>query len=892
MSFRCLLVAGLCLTLAEISVSAQTTARYTLAGIVRDTTGAVLVSVDVNLTPTDGGDTRTIVTDPMGRFTFPSLLPGAYRVSAVTAGFSEAASLVHVAAEPLTTVELVMHVVMTEHVEVSTSLDAPVATSLASTTLTGAALEALPDDPGALLQRVRELAGATDGVGQVAAMVDGFTGGLWLPPKQAIQAIRISSNWFAAEFAEPGQARIDIITKPGTNTVHGDLRVNVNNEAMNARNALATQHPSGAMRDVAGYLSGSLVPGRWSFVLYAGQWTQEQQHVINATVLDRAYLPVQQVETVTSPSSVSNLWFGTSYQLAPLHMLAISFSRTAQIASNLGLDSGLDLAERSYRRRASDRALRATVTSVPSTRLLNELRVQANPNESMVRADSSAPAVIVFDAFSGGGNQDALLSETRHRDVQLVDSVTLSVPRHTLKAGIDLRSARRRYRETTGFGGVFMFGASFDDEGAVISPLDNYRRTLLGLPESGPSQFRITRGNPDVRFRETSLGVFAQDDWIPTSRLTFSYGLRGDAQTAASQAGLGGRAGVAIAADTTRKNVIRMGAGTFYHRIEPELTLDIVRLDGRHQEEVRVNDPSFFPAVPANLGSVAASIPTIYTAASDLQAPQILMSAASYDRELPAGMFGTVKYSYQHGRDLFRTRNVNGLDVEAQNPEGGSRVFQYESTGRLRRHELSSGWRWTTGARGSFFANYSWVHGRSDTDGRSSLPADAGRIGQELGPTAIDRTHSMNAGANVTLAADVQISGYVTASSGRVFNITTGYDNNGDGIFTDRPALVAVDTPGAIHTPYGSLLASRPAEAVMLQRNAGRDPASVRFDLRASRAFRYRPGGALVVTASVENLLNRANFEGGNGVLTSSSFGDPKRAGSPRRISLSSGLSF
>jgi hypothetical protein len=114
------------------------------------------------------------------------------------------------------------------------------------------------------------------------------------------------------------------------------------------------------------------------------------------------------------------------------------------------------------------------------------------------------------------------------------------------------------------------------------------------------------------------------------------------------------------------------------------------------------------------------------------------MSAASYDRELPAGMFGTVKYSYQHGRDLFRTRNVNGLDVEAQNPEGGSRVFQYESTGRLRRHELSSGWRWTTGARGSFFANYSWVHGRSDTDGRSSLPADAGRIGQELGPTAID----------------------------------------------------------------------------------------------------------------------------------------------------------
>jgi hypothetical protein len=278
---------------------------------------------------------------------------------------------------------------------------------------------------------------------------------------------------------------------------------------------------------------------------------------------------------------------------------------------------------------------------------------------------------------------------------------------------------------------------------------------------------------------------------------------------------------------------------------------------------------------------------------ADLRAPRVLMSAVSYDRELTAGMFVTLKYSHQYGTGLIRTRDINAPAAAGGRPDTRlGQVLQYESTGRLRRHELTSGWRWNAGAHGSVFANYSYARGRTDTDGRGTLPADGLRLDGEIGPAVADRPHYANIGAHFTLPGDLFVSPYLTAVSGRVFNITTGFDNNGDGIFADRPALATAGTPGAVRTPYGWLLAARAADAQMVGRNAGRDPASLRLDMRVSRGFGYTTGASFVVAAGFENLLNRANFEGVNGVITSPSFGVPTRAGAPRRVNLAAGISF
>lgn len=648
-----------------------------------------------------------------------------------------------------------------------------------------------------------------------------------------------------------------------------------------------------------------MVPRRWSFVVYRGYWTQQQNQVINATILDANNQPASYLDTVAVPSRVDNLWIGSTYQITPLHTLAVSFSGTTERANNLGLDNGLDLEERAYRRTATNRAVRTTLTSVPSTRVLNELRAQVNPNHSTSRADSSAPAVLVFDAFNSGGNQGALFMATDHVDFDVADTLTLYAKKHSLKVGVDARSTNRRYIDSTNAGGVFVFGADFERDASgrplagdagdrpLISPLEHYRRTLLGLSGYTPTQFWLTRGNPEVGFRQTWMGAFAQDDWIASPRLTLSYGLRTEWQTASSQPALGVRAGLAHALDDGHKNVVRAGVGVFFQQIAPELTLDVTRLDGRHQTQVVIDNPPFFPSVPTEIAGAAASLPTMYVKDDALRTPAVWISAVSYERGVTEHTFLTLKYSFQHGVDLLRTRNINAPDLTGTRPfEAYGPVLQYESAGRLQRQEVVSGWRWNAGAHGSFFANYSYIHARSDTDGRTTVAADPSRQEEEFGPAAADRTHSATIGANVSLPAQVQVSPYLMAASGRVFNISTGFDNNGDGLFVDRPALVAPGSPGAIQTPYGTFLADRPADARMVVRNAGRDPAAMRLDLRVARSFRYRTGGMFVVAGNVENVFNRANFEGVNGVVTSPSFGMAKRAGLPRRVNLAASFSF
>ena len=44
-------------------------------------------------------------------------------------------------------------------------------------------------------------------------------------------------------------------------------------------------------------------------------------------------------------------------------------------------------------------------------------------------------------------------------------------------------------------------------------------------------------------------------------------------------------------------------------------------------------------------------------------------------------------------------------------------------------------------------------------------------------------------GGSVRLPWEVRVNPFVILSSGRPFNITTGRDNNGDTLFTDRPAF-------------------------------------------------------------------------------------------------------
>ena len=100
-------------------------------------------------------------------------------------------------------------------------------------------LAALSDDPDELSQQLQAMAGPGAGPNGGQIYIDGFTGGN-LPNKSSIREVRINSNPFSPEYERPGFGRIEILTKPGTDTLHGQAFGQFNNEMLNSRSPLLT----------------------------------------------------------------------------------------------------------------------------------------------------------------------------------------------------------------------------------------------------------------------------------------------------------------------------------------------------------------------------------------------------------------------------------------------------------------------------------------------------------------------------------------------------------------------------------------------------------------------------------------------------------------------------
>src|SRR5579859_2409178 len=111
-----------------------------------------------------------------------------------------------------------------------------------ATVLRGQDLDALSDDPDELEAQLKALGGAAAGPSGARIYVDGFAGGR-LPPKSSIAEVRVNLNPYSAENDAPGAARVEVITKPGGQTVHGRFMADLNRPQMNSRNPFLADDP-------------------------------------------------------------------------------------------------------------------------------------------------------------------------------------------------------------------------------------------------------------------------------------------------------------------------------------------------------------------------------------------------------------------------------------------------------------------------------------------------------------------------------------------------------------------------------------------------------------------------------------------------------------------------
>jgi len=149
---------------------------------------------------------------------------------------------------------------------------------------------------------------------------------------------------------------------------------------------------------------------------------------------------------------------------------------------------------------------------------------------------------------------------------------------------------------------------------------------------------------------------------------------------------------------------------------------------------------------------------------------------------------------------------------------------------------------------------------KSDSDG--GFPAYSYDLGNEYGNSALDVRHVFFLGGSFTLPWKLRLNPFITASSGRPFNITRGIDANGDSQFTERPTFAEVNARCVqliLPNSWCNIGDNNPNAIV--PRNFGRGPSSVNVNLSLSKTIGF--GGAKKSAMSAPTAQDSGGNRGG-----------------------------
>ncbi|MGE3510343.1 MAG: carboxypeptidase regulatory-like domain-containing protein, partial [Vicinamibacterales bacterium] len=594
---------------------ARAQAVGSVAGVITDQTTLVLPGVIVEARNLETGAIRTVVTDAEGRYTMPLLPPGRYRITMSLTGFETAShEPVAVSVDSTSRLDQTLSVsalvtvvdvgptwpaVETRHAtlglvvnreqivdlplngrnftQLGTLLPGVVAPPAA---FGGGSGDATPGGFGATTtgfsvngQRSQSNNFLLDG----ASNNDTFNTGFVLrPPPDAIQEFKILTHSYGAEYGRNAGSVVNVVTRGGTNEVHGSAWEFSRDDALQARNYFASPaqaKPRLEQHQFGGAGGGPIAKNRlFGFGYYEGHRHTSgltQNFVVlsdaqrlgqfggtrildpltgapfpgNAIPADRINPAARQLLADFVPAANS----GTNrYVLSPDvvdHRDQVGVRIDYQHASShsiLGryLRSGTDRDEPPTTRPVGTRA-RATLqdlmiadTLIVGTNLYNVARasysrIAATPQATsglrnaaygiavpQNREDAIGLANIVVNGFFSLGDVNQPFVRRTNEVINLANDVTWVRGTHTFKFGGDVRRERMVLSFVNRPNGDFTFNGYATGNAAADF--------LLGLP----AQFRRATSNADQDGVGWLFAGYLQDEFRPWNRLTLNAGLR------------------------------------------------------------------------------------------------------------------------------------------------------------------------------------------------------------------------------------------------------------------------------------------------------------------------------------------------------------------------------
>lgn len=842
--------------------------RAVLRVTVVDQTGAAIVGAAVRVTPASGA-AIDLASDSRGQAVISDLATGSVQLHVEATGFAPYDNQVVLRRGNNNRTVALRIASLQEELIVTDKDSADRRGNAFSTTLDEEALSQLPDDPDEFEEALRQMAG-----GDAVFQVNGFRGGR-LPPKSQIRQVRFRVNAYAAENHGAGHVIIDVITKPGTTAWSGNANLGLRDGVLNARNAFARERTPEQFRRFSGGLVGPLSRERTSlFVNIDGNDSYDSQTIVAQTpgglLTDQVRRPVERAEVTV----------GVEHALTKNQALRLEYQRRHEERRNLGVGD-FALQERAFTRDTASHRVRGSATSILGRSALNELRVEFRVEETAQRSQLDNPAIVVIDAFSRGGA--GVASDRALKALEVSNNTDFTIGKHAFRTGGLLEAGAYRMLDGRNANGTFTFGS------------------LEAFLAGRPNTYTQRIGDVETSFSQYQLGLYFQDDVRVTKNLSLSGGVRHEVQSHLGDwANFMPRAGFSWN-PFGWKTTVRGGYGIFHDWLSADVYDQSLRVDGIAQRDLLILNPGY----PDPLAGASATVLPggRVEIASDLRMPYVHQYSIGAER--PFGESFTVQASFMRhdGRNQLRSINLNAPDAAGVRPYPDiGTISQVQSTGRLEVNRLNMSANYRFGRSRTMLGTFYVLSStKNHADTPLSLPADSRNPDAEWGPAAQDARHRIFTMFNFPLPKGVRGNIMSQAHSGVPYTITTGRDDNGDGVSNDRPSGVGRNTERGTWRwdlnarvsrgfGFGGDRQGTPGGGPVIQRRVGGDgegggPAMMTME-QSTQRFRVD------FYAQGYNLLNRTNYLNFSGNLQSPFYGLASSAGAARRIEVGMQFAF
>ncbi len=577
-----------------------------IRGTVTDPSGTAVAGATVALRETQTGFQRQVTTNERGIFVAPLMPLGTYDVTARAVGFSETRRTgVRLGVGETVNLTLPLAAVQLQAVVVEARQPVVDATKIESSTrLPEAAVARLPNNGRnylnlTLLTPNVAIVQGPDGdelsiSGQKGihnnVSVDGadfnnpFFGeqrGGQRPPftfnLDAVQEIVVTASGANAEFGRSSGGFVNVVTKSGTNQLHGSLHYYGKDGALSGQPhhaGVSLPTPDFTQHQFGFTLGGPIKRDRAFFFLAYDQQIYDETKQTNPSRIDpllRAWMDTayggamrNDYGSIARTNNARVLLAKFDFNLSDRHHASLKYNYTWSEQANGTFD--VDSWARSANGLEQDHsnAVNGSLVSYLTPNMANEFRFQYS------REDRPRPYDGPRSATLGGNRVDAgnrpfpdiavapnfrfgmpffLPVDYYDTRVQLLDNISFAKGDHFFKLGFEYNKVHS-IQTFVGFGnsryifssvnGFLNFAADPNYVECSVGPPNNTGACPAGV-QTGPVLLYLQQAGVDRSLRQsgtqdipqTDLAFYLQDSWKPNAKWTFDYGLRWEAETQA-----------------------------------------------------------------------------------------------------------------------------------------------------------------------------------------------------------------------------------------------------------------------------------------------------------------------------------------------------------------------